>query len=148
MNAQLCLMLPDLVQHIILEFLDYRLRNKKYIRQLSRDLPVYKLILDRPCVKKYYFVPDYNSPVQIFENYDEEYDEYYYTDDLGNDSYFKVSIVTKKYGYRHYTFEDRLEISYSYNDKECYIIEKWKYQQTYVDYWQKISEIHEDIYRN
>jgi hypothetical protein len=28
--------LPDLSQHIILEFLDYKLRNKKYIKQLSK----------------------------------------------------------------------------------------------------------------
>jgi hypothetical protein len=42
--------LPDLPQSIILEFLDYKCYNGKYVKQLSKNMEIYELLLDRPKV--------------------------------------------------------------------------------------------------
>jgi hypothetical protein len=147
MKASLCTYLPDLAQHIILEFLNYRLRCGKYIRQLPKDLPIYDLIKIRPREEWLYFTQD-DHPVHITEHYDEDNDQYYYTDDDGYDSFFKISIVTNSYcqysnNPRHDDewYEERLEYSYSYGDRSLYMINKYLYVQTHSDYWSIVKKI-------
>ena len=126
MNINFCLKLPNLAQHIILEFLDYKLRCGKYIKQLPKDLPIYKQILYRPQVEEeYYCWNDWNNNDNIYEYIDEN-GLICYCDELGNETYFMISIIIK-YIKRKNTIEKTLEISYSYYDRNIFRIEDHLY---------------------
>jgi len=144
MINSLCKKLPELPKDIILKFLDYRNRNGKYIKRLRKDLDIYIKLSKRPKVEVYNFSEDYH-PVTITEIIDG--DDIYYIDDEGNNKFLTVSIVTQEYGRGRESYEDRLEISYCYNDYTAFVIRKYKYIQTHPDYWVLLEEIHEDIYR-
>jgi hypothetical protein len=148
MKATLCKRLPDAAQHIILELLDYRLRSGKYIKHLPRDLPIYRRILDRPVVEEIYFTPEH-SPVQITENYDDA-GEVYFTDDEGYSSFYRISLVVREYGggfgRKCETYQERLEISYSYGDRSYYTVRKFQYLETHPDYWQKMYSFDLEFY--
>ena len=149
MKASLCNNFPDLVQHIILEFLDYRLRNGKYIRRIPADLPIYELLQNRPKTQEIFFNLE-DSPVRVNEHYDEGNDDYYYTDDDGNTTFFRVSILTKEYcqghGRKVEYFQHRLEVSYCYDDYSAYMIRKYKYQEIHSDFWVRLNVLDEDVY--
>lgn len=122
MQTKLCLALPDLAQHTILEFLDYNLRRGKYIKKLPKDLPVYNLILNRPEVEeKYYNNYDYHTYRFINRNVNED-GSCYYCDEDGCDSYFLISIVTK-FSKRKSWVEHTMEIKYSYYNRNSYDID-------------------------
>jgi len=149
MRTSLCYNLPDLAQHIILEFLNYRLRNGKYIRRIPVDLPIYSLLKDRSETHEIFFTPE-DSPVRVNEHYDEGNADYYYTDDDGNTTFFRVSISTKEYckgrGRKAEYFQHRLEINYCYDDRSAYIIRKYEYQQIHCDFWVRRNVLDENIY--
>jgi hypothetical protein len=126
MNINFCLKLPNLVQHIILEFLDYKLRSGKYIKQLPKDLPIYELILNRQKVKEiYYSYEDWYNNENIYYIEDEN-GIFYYFDQYGNETYFMISIIIE-YIKRKNWIENTLEIKYSYHDRNIFKIECHKY---------------------
>jgi hypothetical protein len=132
-------LLPDLARHIILEYLNYKLRCGKYIKQLPKDLPIYQCILNRPQVeeKSYYryrpdeLVYDYNKDDGTYYDYneDDEYDE----DDEDEDNvkkYFLLSLEIK-YFKRKCWLANTLVISYSYNDRNVFKVESQLYEYDY-----------------
>lgn len=127
MRRELCHRLPDLVQHIILEFLDWRLRCGKHIRRLPSDLPVYSLLEERPPVEIHYY--EKNHPHVVGEYYDDEGWLHYYDED-GNDSYFRISLITQMIKRKYYITEE-IEISYSFTDRGKYCLEKHDYEEDY-----------------
>jgi len=130
MNINLCHKLPNLAQHIILEFLDYKLRSGKYIKQLPKDLPIYELILNRPDVEEiYYSYNDWNNNENIYEIEDEN-GLIYYCDQYGNETYFIISIIMK-YIKRKNLIENTLEIKYSFYDRNIFKIESHKYDYVF-----------------
>jgi len=141
MTTKLFYNLPDFVQHIILEFLDFKLRNGKYIRRIPVDLPVYSLLQNRPKTREIFFTAT-DSPVRVNRHYDEENDIYYFTDDNENLSFFETSILIKEYctgrGHLSESFQDRLEINYCYNDRNAYTIQKSKYIESHPDFWVRL----------
>ena len=124
MKEALCKQLPDLAQHIILEFLDYRLRCGKYIRQIPKDLPIYNLIRNRPQVEELYFSQHDDRVVGAY--YDNINDVYYDHDEDGYETYFKISLIMK-YVKRKGWLEKTLEIDYSYGDRNKYRIQNHLY---------------------
>jgi len=102
-------------------------------------MPIHELILERPHVEKVYFNLN-DNPVYVTEHYDEDNNCYYYLDEYGYDSYFKVSLVTnRQYCGKNDIKESRLELSYCCGDRSLILIEKHEYQQLHCDYWIKIN---------
>jgi hypothetical protein len=133
MRLNLCQLLPDLAQHIILEFLDYKLRCGKYIKQLPKNLPIYKDILNRPEVKIEYYCWDdwYNSKyVYKYEDDDEDDIDYYIGDEDGNKTYFIISIIIEFIKRKNW-IEKTLEIKYAHNDRNTFSVNTILYDYDY-----------------
>jgi len=132
MESKLLSLLRDLVQYIILEYLDYKLRCRKYIKQLPKDLLIYKCILDRPEVEEvYYCNEDYsNNSEFIFEYKDDEGFHCYFGDEFGNESYFAVTLVTNFFKRKYWT-KKTIEISYAYSDRNTFKVEQNMYDYDY-----------------
>lgn len=130
MRRELCNLLPDLAQHTVLEFLDYKLRCGKYIKRLPKDLPIYKYILKRPKVEEeYYSWHDWRDSEYLYK-YDNEDGTFDICDEEGNTKYFKISLVINCFK-RKYWCENTMEISYSYSDRNTYKIEVQLYDYDY-----------------
>ena len=126
MQTKLLSLLPDLAQHTILEYMDYKLRHGKYIKQLPRDLPIYKYLLNRPTVEEeYYTWDDFIKSEHVFE-YDDEDGYHYYCDEDGNDTYCMISLVTNIFK-RKSLVERTIDISYSFSDRNIYKVEDHLY---------------------
>jgi len=126
MQTKLLSLLPDLVQHIILEYMDYKLRRGKYIKQLPRDLPIYKYILNRPAVKEeYYTWDDFIESEFVFE-YEDDDGYPHYCDEDGNDTYCMISLVTNIFKRKYWT-ERTIDISYSFCDRNTFKVEQNTY---------------------
>ena len=130
MRIDLCSRLPDLAQHSILEYLDYKLRRGKYIKQLSKGLSIYKLLQYRPAVEELYFDGYHECVVGSY--IDDDNKTRYYDED-GYESYFMIPMITCKLrrGDR-WSVEEILELSYSFGDRSKYLLEKYSYK--YDDY--------------
>jgi hypothetical protein len=124
------LKLPDLVEHIIFEFLDYKLRCGKYIKQLTIDSSIQKLITRRPKVEEVYYTYYDWQDNKSLSLYTDDDDGIYIYDEYGYEKYFMVSIVTK-YIKRKSFLENTLEISYNYNDRNFFRIETKLYDYDY-----------------
>jgi hypothetical protein len=63
--------MPNLPQHIILEFLDYKLRNRKYIKQIQKERldKMERLIFRYKNYVDYY----YSEEVEIYNEITDEY---------------------------------------------------------------------------
>ena len=132
MKTSLIRSLPDLAQHVILEFLDYKLRCGRYMRQLPNNLPIYRSIIDRPDVEEvcYGWEDFYYGNEYIFK-YEREDGTFYYGDNDGNESYFMISLPMKSFKERKYWLENIIEISYSYSDRNIYRIQTNEYEYDY-----------------
>lgn len=128
--------IPEPAEKNILEFLNYKLRNGKYIKQMSKDIPIYKLLLERPIVKFRNFY-DY----EYYNNYDYEDTNYNYNEIFSNEQldyfnkyniiykYFIISFDIKFYKFQGSNVVKMMHIKYSYFDKNKYSIE---YRHYYV----------------
>jgi len=127
-----CFRLPDLAEHIILEYLDYRLRNGKYIRRLPKDLPVYELLSERPCAIECVFKKD--DVPNLGEYYDENGNVYYYDDDGYNCFYRIILVKSVSFQKRDFPVEETIDLSFSYGDRNKFQIEACRYYQLHCDY--------------
>jgi hypothetical protein len=128
MRLDVCSRLPDLAQHNILEYLDYKLRRGKYIKQLSKDLSIYKLLQYRPVVEEVYF--DGNHECAVGHYIDDDNKTRYYDED-GYESYFTIPMITRELRRGHNCMEEILELSYSFGDRSKYLVEKISYKYDY-----------------
>jgi hypothetical protein len=122
MRSEFCNLLPDLAQHTILEFLDYKLRCGKYIKRLPKDLPIYKYILNRPRIEEEYYSWDdwrYNT---ILYKYDNEDGSYVICDEYGYTTYFMISLVIGTIKRKSW-LENTMEISYSSSDRNTFRVQ-------------------------
>jgi len=141
MKTSLCYKLPDLPQHIILEYLGYKLRLRKYIKSLPKDLPIYQLLWDRPKTEEFVFTED-DHPVNIIEHYDDNGD-FYYVDEENGKTFFRVMLVTKVLRGDE---EEAIEIAYSCWDRWAYTVKKYRYTLTHPDYAIDYTRIDEEIH--
>lgn len=130
--------LPEPAEKNILEFLNYKLKNGKYMKQLSKDLPIYKLILERPIAKfRNYYDHDFNNNY-FYEDTNYDYEENYSEEQL---NYFKKYNILYKYFLVSFDLDfclldgmnavKMMLIKYFYNDKNKYRIE---YKYFYINY--------------
>ena len=100
--------LPDFPRHLILEYLDYKLRNKKYIKQLSK----YQIVCfeenfsERPEVL--YFDDDF---------YDEEIENEYGNDEFYTYGRYEIQFYIKFKKYHDLGIDKLVVLSYSPFDR-------------------------------
>lgn len=119
--------LPHLAQHIILEFLDYRLRSGKYIRRLPKKLGIYTMVQERPIMEEFYLESD--NPLVVSNYFDDDGEEFF-CDGYGNDTYFRCSITTKIYDLgtkRKYFYENSIDLAYSLSDRGTFSVRHMRY---------------------
>lgn len=139
MQTKYLILLPNLAQHIILEFLDYKLRNGKYIRQLPKDLPIYNYILNRQqVIEKCYDVYDFMRSKNVFP-YENERGYVYYGDVNGFDKYYLISLVVNGFRRKYWT-ETTIDILYSYSDRNIYEVTSSLYDYDYDGFRENITE--------
>ena len=113
MRLDLCHKLPDLVQHSILEFLNYKWRNGKFIKQLPKDLPIYNYIKQRPIVEEKYFTEDDPEHCKWYNN-DGSFE---LCDEYGNRTYFEIKFLLKTIKRKSY-IDKVMELRYCRFDRE------------------------------
>jgi hypothetical protein len=126
MRLDLCHKLPDLVQHIILEFLNYKWRNGKFIRQLPKDLSIYRYIKKRPIIKEKYFTED-DPEHYIWYNDDGSFN---ICDQYGNNTYFEISFVLKTIKRKSH-IDKVMELRYCCFDRELVNVIVQYYDEDY-----------------
>jgi len=135
MRFNLCDRLPDLAQHLILEYLDYKWRCGKFIRQLPRDLPIYQYLKERPEVKERYF--NFDDPEHCVEYYDDG--SWDLCDEYGNKTYFAIEFVLK-YVKRKYYYQKVMEIRYCGFDRELVNVNIECYDTDYDGSWNPVVD--------
>jgi len=117
MRNDLCERLPALAQHEVLGYLNYILRNKKYIK-----------INPLPESRVQYFEKLFSRRTTIEEIKFDDYDPIIYLDKDENDSYFRAKLyVRENYvpgSRKQYSCLHFIEISYSYSDRNKYMIDR------------------------
>ena len=138
MKYQLCHKLPDIAQHIILEFVGgYKFRLGKFIRQISLEEKeiIHQALSRRPEVEFRSFGDSSSSSIDLPGEYHYEDNEGYthYCDENSYENYFRISFILNFY---HHKFdeEETMEINYSYDDRNKFIVEKNKYIYLNPDY--------------
>jgi len=141
MREDLCILLPDLVESRILEYLGYKQRCGKYMKQLPRDLPIYDMLMNRPIVEKRYYSDDeevFEGNTFQHEYIDENGEDYYFGDEDGCEFYFIVSINKREYKKSRGYFVETVDIMYSASDRNISKAVEEVYEYDYDNSKQKV----------